>query len=86
MEKEIRNGTIIKLDIEDEKEYIIVDNIVKNEKQYLVLHPFELEEGQDTVEIDYQNLTIVELKEDDDYEYLEDRELIKEIITELLEK
>ena len=86
MGKEIRNGTIIKLDIEDEKEYIIVDNIVKNEKQYLVLSPFELEEGQDTVEIDYKNLIIVELKEDDDYEYLEDRELIKEIITELLEK
>jgi len=85
MDRNIRNGTIIKLEDPNE-EFVIVDNIIKDEKQYVVLSPFEKEEGKEILKIDYKKLTLIELKDDDDYEYVDDEELIKQLILDMMDK
>ena len=76
----IRKGTILKLDSETSEEFVVVDRLKKDKKQYIVLAPFDLEEGNDTVEIDYKKLILVELKEDGEFEYITDSGLIKELV------
>ena len=76
----VRKGTILKLDSEDKEEFIVVDKTVKDDKQYAILAPFELEEGKDTVEVNYKKLILIELKDDDDYDYVTDSKLIQELV------
>lgn len=85
MNKNIMNGTIIKLDEDENKEFVVIDSIVKNDKQYILLHPFELKDD-DIVELDYQKMTLIELVGEDDFEYVKDENLVKELIEELLKK
>lgn len=85
MDRNIVNGTIIKLEDPNE-EFIIVDNIIKDGRQFVVLSPFEKEEENDVVKVDYKKLTIIELKDEDEYEYLEDFELIKELVDLMMNK
>lgn len=86
MDKNIMNGTIIKLDEDANREFVVIDSIVKNDKQYILLHPFELKEDDDIVELDYKKMTLIELAGEDDFEYVKDENLVKELIEELLKK
>ena len=82
----VRKGTVLKLDSEANEEFIVVDNVEKDGKLYAVLAPFELEEGKDTVEIDYKKLILIELKDDGEYDYVTDSNLIKELVEMMLKK
>ena len=85
MSREIRNGTIIKLENPDQA-FIIVDNVIKDGKQYIAISPYQQEEGTDKIVVDYKKISMLELKSDDDYEFVTDLELIKSIAQDMINK
>ena len=85
MDKKIRNGTIIKLEDPD-KAFVIVDNTIKDGKQYIAVSPYEQEEGTELIRIDYKKISMLELKDDDDYDFVTDVELIKNLVEDMMNK
>lgn len=84
--EEIMNGTVIKLDEDSNEKFVVIDDIVKDGKQYVLLHPFELKEEEEVVELDYEKMTLIELKAENDFEYVTDNELVKTLVEEMLSK
>lgn len=82
----IEKGMIISLYENTNDKYIVIDTIIKNNEQFLVLNPIEDIESKEIIFNVKDMLLIKLLNNEKGFEFVKDIELVKEIVTELLNK
>lgn len=87
MNKKFERGMILKLHEDTDKQYVIINELIKENEQYLLLNPFIDDDESEEIEIlvDIEKMVLIKINQNlGDFEYVTDLNKTKEIVSEIL--